>query len=70
MMSGRELVAEVADGVYCVGVGRGLLASNVYLIRSGGSWALIDAAWPGRGQLITAAAESVFGEGTRRRRCC
>jgi glyoxylase-like metal-dependent hydrolase (beta-lactamase superfamily II) len=64
-MSGREPVAEVADGVYCVGVGRGVLASNVYLIRSGGSWALIDAAWPGRGQLITTAAESVFGEGTR-----
>ena len=64
-MSGREPVAEVADGVYCVGVGRGVLASNVYLIRSGGSWALIDAAWPGRGQLITAAAESVFGAGTR-----
>ena len=50
MMSGREPVAEVADGVYCVRVGRGVIASNVYLIRSGGSWALIDAAWPGRGQ--------------------
>ena len=36
-MSGREPVAEVADGVYCVGVGRGVLASNVYLIRSGAS---------------------------------
>ena len=64
-MSGREPAAEVADGVYCVGVGRGVLASNVYLIRSGGSWALIDAAWPGRGPLIKVAAESVFGEGTR-----
>ena len=65
VMSGGEPVTEVADGVYCVGVGRGALASNVYLIRSGASWALVDAAWPGRGQLITAAAESVFGEGTR-----
>ena len=65
VMSGSKPVAEVADGVYCVAVGRGVLASNVYLIRSGGSWALIDAAWPGHGQLIQAAAESVFGKGTR-----
>jgi len=65
VMSDREPVAEIADRVYRVGVGRGVLASNVYLIRSGASWALIDAAWSGRGQLITAAAESVFGEGTR-----
>ena len=63
-MSGREPVAEVADGVYCVRVGRGVIASNVYLIRSGGSWALIDAAWPGRGQLIQVTAESAFGAGT------
>ena len=64
-MAGREQVAEVADGVFCVGIGRGVMASNVYLIRSGGSWALIDAAWAGRGELIKVAAESVFGEGTR-----
>jgi len=64
-MSGRIPVTEVADGVYRVGVGRGDMASNVYLIRSGGSWALIDAAWPGRGELIKAAAESVFGERAR-----
>jgi len=63
-MSGRA-VAEIADGVYRIRAGRGIMASNVYLIRSGGSWALIDAAWPGRGQLIKVAAESVFGEGAR-----
>ena len=56
---------EVADGVYCLGVGRGVMASNVFLVRSGGSWVLIDAAWPGRGQLITAASASLFGAGTR-----
>jgi hypothetical protein len=43
-MSGREPVAEVADGEYCVGVGRGVLGSNVCLIRSGASWVLLDAA--------------------------
>jgi glyoxylase-like metal-dependent hydrolase (beta-lactamase superfamily II) len=57
--------AEVADGVYCLGVGRGITASNVYFVRSGTSWTLIDAAWPGRGKLIRTAAESLFGNGTR-----
>jgi glyoxylase-like metal-dependent hydrolase (beta-lactamase superfamily II) len=34
-------------------------------VQSGGSWALIDTAWPNRGQLIKGTAESLFGEGTR-----
>jgi glyoxylase-like metal-dependent hydrolase (beta-lactamase superfamily II) len=53
---------EIAPGVYWVEAGRG---TNVYLVRSGPGWVLIDTAWPGRGQLIKAAAESVFGAGTR-----
>ncbi len=56
---------EIAPGVYRLATGRGLAGANVYLVRSGPSWVLIDTAWPHRGQLIRAAAESVFGAGTR-----
>jgi glyoxylase-like metal-dependent hydrolase (beta-lactamase superfamily II) len=56
---------EIAAGVYRVETGRGLTGANVYLVRSGPGWVLIDTAWPGRGRLIKAAAESLFGAGTR-----
>jgi glyoxylase-like metal-dependent hydrolase (beta-lactamase superfamily II) len=56
---------EIAPGVYRVETGRGLTEANVYLVRSGPGWVLIDAAWPHRGQLIKAAAESLFGPGAR-----
>jgi len=56
---------EIAAGAYRVETGRGLTGANVYLVRSGPGWVLIDAAWPRRAQLIKAAAESVFGPGTR-----
>jgi glyoxylase-like metal-dependent hydrolase (beta-lactamase superfamily II) len=56
---------EIAPGVYRVEAGRGLTGTNVYLVRSGPGWVLIDTAWPGRGRLIKAAAESVFGPGAR-----
>ena len=56
---------ETAPGVYRVETGRGLTEANVYLVRSGPGWVLIDTAWPHRGQLIRAAAESLFGAGTR-----
>jgi glyoxylase-like metal-dependent hydrolase (beta-lactamase superfamily II) len=56
---------EVAPGVYRLETGRGLSESNVYFVRSNSSWVLIDAAWRGRGAIIRAAAESIFGAGTR-----
>lgn len=56
---------EIAPGVYRLETGRGLAGANVYLVRSGPAWVLIDTAWPHRGQLIKAAAESLFGAGTR-----
>lgn len=56
---------EIATGVYRVETGRGLTEANVYLVRSGSAWALIDTAWPHRGQLIKSAAESLFGTGAR-----
>jgi glyoxylase-like metal-dependent hydrolase (beta-lactamase superfamily II) len=56
---------EIAAGVYLVETGRGFTAANVYLVRSGPGWVLIDTSWPRRGRLIRAAAESVFGPGSR-----
>lgn len=56
---------QVAAGVYCLQTGRGITGANVYLLRSGSAWVLIDAAWPHRGQFIKSAAESLFGPGTR-----
>jgi glyoxylase-like metal-dependent hydrolase (beta-lactamase superfamily II) len=63
-MTGRP-VAEVAEDVHVVTLGRGTPASNVYLVRSGGSWVLIDAGWPGQEETIAAAAATVFGAGAR-----
>ena len=56
---------EIALGVYRLETGRGLSEANVYLVRSGPGWVLIDTAWPHRGQLIRSAAESLFGAGAR-----
>lgn len=56
---------EVAPGVYRVETGRGITEANIYLVSSGSAWALIDTAWPHRGQIIKMAAESLFGAGAR-----
>ncbi len=61
----RPRPEELAPGVYRVKTGRWLTEANVYLVRSGPAWVLIDTAWPHRGPLIAAAAESLFGTGTR-----
>ncbi len=54
--------AEIAAGIYWVAEGTG--KSNVYLVRSGSSWVLIDAAWPHKGELIKTSAETLFGADT------
>jgi len=41
---------EIAPGVYRAATGRRLAQANVYLVRSGPGWVLIDTAWPRRGQ--------------------
>ena len=46
-------------------VGKGISRSNVYFVRSGASWVLIDAASANCGRSIQKAAESLFGEDTR-----
>ncbi|WP_066278607.1 MBL fold metallo-hydrolase [Arthrobacter sp. OY3WO11] len=57
--------AVVARGVYQLPTGRKQMASHVYLVRSGQGWVLVDAGWPSAEQSIVAAAESLFGSGTR-----
>ncbi len=54
-------VKEIAPGVYWLPLGRGLRASNVYLVRSETSWVLVDAGWAQDATSIMQAAESVFG---------
>ena len=61
----RARPEQLAPGVYRIKTGRWLSAANVYLVRSGPAWVLIDTAWPHRGRVIAAAAESLFGTGTR-----
>lgn len=45
--------------------GKGITRSNVYFVRSGSSWVLIDAASAKCGRLIRNTAESLFGANTR-----
>lgn len=61
----KPRVSEAARDVYALTIGRGALSTNVYLIRSGSSWILVDAGWFGSEKKIRAAAESVFGPETR-----
>jgi glyoxylase-like metal-dependent hydrolase (beta-lactamase superfamily II) len=56
---------KIAPGVYCMEVGKGIMRSNVYFVRSGSSWALIDTASANYGRVIQEAAESLFGANTR-----
>jgi glyoxylase-like metal-dependent hydrolase (beta-lactamase superfamily II) len=56
---------ESAPGVYCLEVGKGIMRSNVYFVRSGSSWVLIDAASKNCAQLIRKTAESLFGADAR-----
>jgi glyoxylase-like metal-dependent hydrolase (beta-lactamase superfamily II) len=67
-MAGRQretetdVPREIAPGVHWLAVGKGLLRSNIYFVRSGPSWALIDAGSAKCGPPIQEAAESLFGE--------
>ncbi|EME64115.1 Zn-dependent oxidoreductase [Rhodococcus ruber BKS 20-38] len=54
----------IAPGVHLLRAGRTAVAPNVYLLGSGTPWVLVDAAWAGSAEAVTAAAESLFGRGT------
>jgi len=53
--------AAIAPGVYWLAVGRGLMRSNVYFVRAGTSWVLIDAGSRGCAAAIRDAASALFG---------
>jgi len=55
---------EIAADVYCMEVGTGIMRSNVYFVRSGSSWALIDTGSAKCDREIQKAAESLFGANT------
>jgi glyoxylase-like metal-dependent hydrolase (beta-lactamase superfamily II) len=63
--AGRRDPVPVAPDVHVVTLGRGTPASNVYLVRSGGSWVLIDTGRAGDAGGIRRAAESLFGPAAR-----
>lgn len=53
---------EVAEGVFWLALGRGLLrSSNVFFIRSETGWCLVDAGWAQDAPAISGAAEYLFG---------
>jgi glyoxylase-like metal-dependent hydrolase (beta-lactamase superfamily II) len=52
---------EIASGVFFLEVGRGFMGSNVYFVRSGSSWVLVDAASARCALAIRAGATRVFG---------
>jgi glyoxylase-like metal-dependent hydrolase (beta-lactamase superfamily II) len=52
---------QIAPGVHWLAVGKGLMRSNVYLVRAASSWALIDAGSRGCGASIQEAAAGLFG---------
>ncbi len=56
--------AEIATDVHCLGPW-GRTQTNVYLVRSGPSWALVDAGWEGDAARIEAAVGAVMGPDRR-----
>jgi glyoxylase-like metal-dependent hydrolase (beta-lactamase superfamily II) len=62
--SAAAVAREIAPDVYCLGP-QGRTQTNVYFVRSGSSWALIDAGWAKDGPSIKQAAETVLGADTR-----
>lgn len=54
---------EIAPGVFYIEAGKGIMRSNVYFVRSGSSWVLIDTASAHCGPVIQAAS-ALFGANT------
>ena len=63
--SAPELPREFAPNVYLLSAGAGPLRANVYFVRSGASWVLVDTGVKGCAPQIGAAAETLFGAGSR-----
>jgi glyoxylase-like metal-dependent hydrolase (beta-lactamase superfamily II) len=59
-----DVAREIAPDVFCLGPS-GRTQTNVYFVRSGSSWVLIDAGWATDASRIEWAAASLFGAGSR-----
>jgi glyoxylase-like metal-dependent hydrolase (beta-lactamase superfamily II) len=60
-----QVPVEIAPGVHYLQVGKGIMASNVYLVRSGSTWVLVDTGTTGCAPAIREAAERLFGPSAR-----
>jgi glyoxylase-like metal-dependent hydrolase (beta-lactamase superfamily II) len=58
------VVREIAADVFCLGP-RGRTQTNIYFVRSGSAWVLIDAGWARDAERVERAAGSLFGAGSR-----
>ena len=54
---------EIADGLVLITAGRGPMASNLYLVRSGPAWAMVDCGWAGSAEPVRQAVEGIVGRG-------
>jgi glyoxylase-like metal-dependent hydrolase (beta-lactamase superfamily II) len=61
VLSATRRPEEFVAGVHRLAAGRGALAVNVYFVRAGDGWVLIDAGWASHAPTIRVAAESLFG---------
>jgi glyoxylase-like metal-dependent hydrolase (beta-lactamase superfamily II) len=57
----RVLPKQVASGVHFIEAGSGITRSNVYFVRAGRAWVLVDAASANCADVIQDAATSLFG---------
>lgn len=57
------MTVEIAPEVHYLAVGKGLMRANVFLVRSGARWVLIDTGSPGCADAIQEAADGLFGRG-------
>ncbi|HSJ22298.1 MAG TPA: MBL fold metallo-hydrolase [Nocardioidaceae bacterium] len=55
-----DAVREIAPGVFCLGPA-GRTQTNVFFVRDGGSWTLVDAGWAADADRIERAARALLG---------
>lgn len=61
--AGADAAREIAPDVFCLGP-HGRTQTNVYFVRSGSGWVLIDAGWSSDRRRIERAAAALFGSGS------
>ena len=54
---------EIASGVLLMTSGAGPMAANLYLVRSGTTWAMVDCGWAGSAEPVRRAVEQELGNG-------